>query len=77
MTHQEKLVAFMAEHKQDMPGSVIEYARILYRVNPSNPNPSRNQPPLIWFDHHIDAVIEEWRREYVKVRPSHSGRLAA
>ena len=35
MTHKEKLAAFMAEHKQDMPQSVIEYARRLYKVEPN------------------------------------------
>ena len=71
MTHQDKLAAFMAEHKADMPQSVIEYARRLYKVNPMNPDPYRKQPPLIWFDHFIDAVIADWKKEHVKVKPSH------
>jgi len=70
MTHQQKLAAFMAEHKQDMPKSVIEYARRLYKVNPLNPG--RRQPSLIWFDHHVDAMITTWTNEYVDVpKPSH------
>ena len=69
MTHQDKLSAFMAEHKADMPQSVIEYARRLYKVNPMNPG--EGKPPLIWFDHFIDAVIADWKKEHVKVKPSH------
>ena len=73
MTHQQRLAQFMAEHKQDMPQSVIECARKLYKVNPANPDPYRNKPPLQWWDHHIDAMIRIWTSEYVDVPkpPSH------
>ena len=72
MTHKEKLQAFMADHKSDVPASVLQYARKLYRVDPTKPNPAINQPPLVWFDHFIDAVIRDWERDYVDVpHPSH------
>ena len=65
--HQERLAAFMAAHKQELPTSVVNYARILYKVDPMNPDPGRSKPRLIWWEHHIDAMITIWTDEYLDV----------
>ena len=57
LPHQEKLEAFMKLYKTSLNDDEVAYARVLYKTDPVKKN-------LIWFDHLVDAFLQEMKLKY-------------